>query len=167
MLQPDGTVTPLNNVQNYVLSEQQAGEILAQVIGIVNTSRQRNRYDNWMKGFKVSLSLKVLFCFSLYFPGSCTAAAAATEETSVCLQTCCTLPFRLAASGDGNPRLCHHALADPHSSSSGRQLQHSQPAAVQAAPSVARRGPRLFGKAGCPGERCPETGVEVGPQCPG
>lgn len=31
VLQPDGTVTPLNNVQNYVLSEQQAGEILAQV----------------------------------------------------------------------------------------------------------------------------------------
>lgn len=32
VLQPDGSVTPLNNVQNYVLSEQQAGEILAQVI---------------------------------------------------------------------------------------------------------------------------------------
>lgn len=32
VLQPDGTVTPLNNVQNYVLSEQQAGEILAQVL---------------------------------------------------------------------------------------------------------------------------------------
>lgn len=32
MLQPDGTVTPLSNVQNYVLSEQQAGEILAQVL---------------------------------------------------------------------------------------------------------------------------------------
>lgn len=32
VLQPDGTVTPLTNVQNYVLSEQQAGEILAQVL---------------------------------------------------------------------------------------------------------------------------------------
>ncbi|XP_059194631.1 zinc finger protein 574 isoform X2 [Centropristis striata] len=32
VLQPDGTVTPLNTVQNYVLSEQQAGEILAQVL---------------------------------------------------------------------------------------------------------------------------------------
>ncbi|CAJ1062590.1 zinc finger protein 574 [Xyrichtys novacula] len=32
VLQPDGTVTPLNSVQNYVLSEQQAGEILAQVL---------------------------------------------------------------------------------------------------------------------------------------
>ncbi|KAM9309709.1 uncharacterized protein znf526 isoform 2-T3 [Pholidichthys leucotaenia] len=32
VLQPDGTVTPLNHVQNYVLSEQQAGEILAQVL---------------------------------------------------------------------------------------------------------------------------------------
>ncbi|KAE8289009.1 hypothetical protein D5F01_LYC12887 [Larimichthys crocea] len=32
VLQPDGTVTPLHNMQNYVLSEQQAGEILAQVL---------------------------------------------------------------------------------------------------------------------------------------
>lgn len=32
VLQSDGTVVPLNNVQNYVLSEQQAGEILAQVL---------------------------------------------------------------------------------------------------------------------------------------
>ncbi|XP_033979847.1 zinc finger protein 574 [Trematomus bernacchii] len=32
VLQEDGTITPLNNVQNYVLSEQQAGEILAQVL---------------------------------------------------------------------------------------------------------------------------------------
>uniref|UniRef100_UPI0037E76E78 zinc finger protein 574 n=1 Tax=Semicossyphus pulcher TaxID=241346 RepID=UPI0037E76E78 len=32
VLQPDGTVTPLNSMQNYVLSEQQAGEILAQVL---------------------------------------------------------------------------------------------------------------------------------------
>uniref|UniRef100_A0A8C2ZKA9 Zinc finger protein 526 n=1 Tax=Cyclopterus lumpus TaxID=8103 RepID=A0A8C2ZKA9_CYCLU len=31
VLQPDGTITPLNNMQNYVLSEQQAGEILAQM----------------------------------------------------------------------------------------------------------------------------------------
>ncbi|TKS82290.1 Zinc finger protein 574 [Collichthys lucidus] len=32
VLQPDGTVTPLHNMQNYVLSEQQAGEILAQIL---------------------------------------------------------------------------------------------------------------------------------------
>ncbi|XP_074539451.1 uncharacterized protein znf526 [Halichoeres trimaculatus] len=32
VLQPDGTITPLNSMQNYVLSEQQAGEILAQVL---------------------------------------------------------------------------------------------------------------------------------------
>lgn len=31
VLQADGTITPLSNTQNYVLSEQQAGEILAQV----------------------------------------------------------------------------------------------------------------------------------------
>uniref|UniRef100_A0A3B4AET9 C2H2-type domain-containing protein n=1 Tax=Periophthalmus magnuspinnatus TaxID=409849 RepID=A0A3B4AET9_9GOBI len=30
VLQPDGTITPLNNVQNHVLSEEQAKEILAQ-----------------------------------------------------------------------------------------------------------------------------------------
>lgn len=46
VLQPDGTVTPLSSMQNYVLSEQQAGEILAQVLGIVNNSQQRNRFDN-------------------------------------------------------------------------------------------------------------------------
>ncbi|XP_056142203.1 zinc finger protein 574-like [Lampris incognitus] len=33
VLQPDGTITPFNSVQNFVLSEQQAGEILAQVLG--------------------------------------------------------------------------------------------------------------------------------------
>ncbi|KAM9722790.1 uncharacterized protein znf526 isoform 1-T2 [Menidia menidia] len=32
VLHPDGSITPLNNMQNYVLSEQQAGEILAQVL---------------------------------------------------------------------------------------------------------------------------------------
>ncbi|KAK2910050.1 zinc finger protein 574 isoform X2 [Channa argus] len=32
VLQPDGTITPLSSMQNYVLSEQQAGEILAQVL---------------------------------------------------------------------------------------------------------------------------------------
>uniref|UniRef100_A0A1A8BEP9 Zinc finger protein 526 n=1 Tax=Nothobranchius kadleci TaxID=1051664 RepID=A0A1A8BEP9_NOTKA len=32
VIQPDGTITPLNSMQNFVLSEQQAGEILAQVL---------------------------------------------------------------------------------------------------------------------------------------
>ncbi|KAM4581488.1 uncharacterized protein znf526 [Odontesthes bonariensis] len=32
VLQADGSIIPLNNMQNYVLSEQQAGEILAQVL---------------------------------------------------------------------------------------------------------------------------------------
>lgn len=32
VVQPDGSVAPLNSIQNIVLSEQQAGEILAQVI---------------------------------------------------------------------------------------------------------------------------------------
>lgn len=30
-MQADGTITPLNSTQNFVLSEKQAGEILAQV----------------------------------------------------------------------------------------------------------------------------------------
>lgn len=33
VIQPNGTLTPLNSMQNYLLSEQQAGEILAQVTG--------------------------------------------------------------------------------------------------------------------------------------
>lgn len=32
VLQPDGSITPLNSMQNFVLSEKQAGEILAQVL---------------------------------------------------------------------------------------------------------------------------------------
>lgn len=32
ILQPDGTITPIHNMQNSVLSEEQAGEILAQVL---------------------------------------------------------------------------------------------------------------------------------------
>lgn len=31
VLQADGSITPLSNTQNFVLSEKQAGEILAQV----------------------------------------------------------------------------------------------------------------------------------------
>lgn len=41
VLQPDGTITPLNNMQNYVLSEQQAGEILAQVWRVWTRSTQK------------------------------------------------------------------------------------------------------------------------------
>nr|XP_020466455.1 zinc finger protein 574 [Monopterus albus]XP_020466456.1 zinc finger protein 574 [Monopterus albus]XP_020466457.1 zinc finger protein 574 [Monopterus albus] len=41
LLQPDGTITPLNNVQNYVLSEQQAGEILAQVLAQQQQQQQK------------------------------------------------------------------------------------------------------------------------------
>ncbi|XP_061573141.1 zinc finger protein 574 [Cololabis saira] len=41
VLQPDGSITPLSNVQNYVLSEQQAGEILAQVLGQQQQQQQQ------------------------------------------------------------------------------------------------------------------------------
>ncbi|XP_037309205.2 zinc finger protein 574 [Pungitius pungitius] len=43
VLQPDGTITPLNNMQNYVLSEQQAGEILAQVLSQQQQQQQQER----------------------------------------------------------------------------------------------------------------------------
>uniref|UniRef100_A0A3B3C859 Zinc finger protein 574 n=1 Tax=Oryzias melastigma TaxID=30732 RepID=A0A3B3C859_ORYME len=46
VLQPDGSVTPLNNVQNYVLSEQQAGEILAQVLA---QQQQQKNYQSVSK----------------------------------------------------------------------------------------------------------------------
>lgn len=43
VLQPDGTVTPLHNMQNYVLSEQQAGEILAQVLAQQQQQQQQQK----------------------------------------------------------------------------------------------------------------------------
>lgn len=46
VLQADGTITPLNNTQNYVLSEQQAGEILAQVFWGFSTFQQQKKKDN-------------------------------------------------------------------------------------------------------------------------
>ncbi|XP_028280188.1 zinc finger protein 574 [Parambassis ranga] len=41
VLQSDGTITPLNNIQKYVLSEQQAGEILAQVLAQQQQQQQK------------------------------------------------------------------------------------------------------------------------------
>ncbi|XP_017270833.1 zinc finger protein 574 [Kryptolebias marmoratus] len=41
VIQPDGSVAPLNNVQNFVLSEQQAGEILAQVLAHQKQQQQQ------------------------------------------------------------------------------------------------------------------------------
>lgn len=48
VLQADGTITPLNNTQNYVLSEQQAGEILAQVFWGFSTIPHKNRNQKMM-----------------------------------------------------------------------------------------------------------------------
>lgn len=45
VLQPDGTVTPLNSVQNYVLSEQQAGEILAQVLAQQQQQKKQQQHQ--------------------------------------------------------------------------------------------------------------------------
>ncbi|XP_071397324.1 zinc finger protein 574 [Centroberyx affinis] len=49
VLQPDGTVTPLNSVQNYVLSEQQAGEILAQVLAQQQQQQQQQQRQQQRK----------------------------------------------------------------------------------------------------------------------
>lgn len=43
VLQADGTITPLSSTQNYVLSEQQAGEILAQVFWSFSTVKKINK----------------------------------------------------------------------------------------------------------------------------
>ncbi|KAM4736526.1 uncharacterized protein znf526 isoform 1-T3 [Anableps anableps] len=43
VLQADGSITPLNNMQNFVLSEQQAGEILAQVLSQQQQQQQKMR----------------------------------------------------------------------------------------------------------------------------
>ncbi|KAM9851630.1 uncharacterized protein znf526 [Aulostomus maculatus] len=43
VLQPDGTITPLSSMQNYVLSEQQAGEILAQVLAQQQQQQQQKK----------------------------------------------------------------------------------------------------------------------------
>ncbi|XP_075897082.1 uncharacterized protein znf526 isoform X2 [Nelusetta ayraudi] len=42
VLQADGTITPLNSTQNFVLSEKQAGEILAQVLAQQKQPPQKN-----------------------------------------------------------------------------------------------------------------------------
>nr|XP_057908991.1 zinc finger protein 574 [Doryrhamphus excisus] len=53
MLQPDGTVAPVNNMQNFVLTERQAGEILAQVFA---QQQQKSAYSRVSKsGSRASL----------------------------------------------------------------------------------------------------------------
>ncbi|MED6243986.1 hypothetical protein ATANTOWER_022768 [Ataeniobius toweri] len=49
VLQPDGSVTPLNNMQNFVLSEQQAGEILAQVLSHQQQQQQQKKHRSSSK----------------------------------------------------------------------------------------------------------------------
>eukprot|EP00066_Takifugu_rubripes_P014995 XP_011604261.1 PREDICTED: zinc finger protein 574 [Takifugu rubripes] len=46
VLQADGTITPLNNAHNYVLSEQQAGEILAQVLSQQKQQQLQRKYQS-------------------------------------------------------------------------------------------------------------------------
>ncbi|KAK2844791.1 hypothetical protein Q5P01_011450 [Channa striata] len=55
VLQPDGTVTPLNSMQNYVLSEQQAGEILAQVLA-QQAQQQQKKHQSATKSAASSRS---------------------------------------------------------------------------------------------------------------
>ncbi|XP_022612294.1 zinc finger protein 574 [Seriola dumerili] len=56
VLQPDGTVTPLNSMQNYVLSEQQAGEILAQVLAQQQQQQQNKKRQSAFKAAAPSRS---------------------------------------------------------------------------------------------------------------
>ncbi|CAL1610414.1 unnamed protein product [Knipowitschia caucasica] len=53
LLQPDGTITPLNSVQNHVLSEEQAGEILAQVLA---HQQQQKKHHSMRKPVQSSRS---------------------------------------------------------------------------------------------------------------
>lgn len=152
VLQADGTITPLNNTHNYVLSEQQAGEILAQVFWRFSTLHQRNREE-----------LTGTFPFSGTFP---TEAAAAPEEIPDTFQGCRAAALVPAASGDPHPRLRHHASSDSYSASSCRQFWHLHSAPLQARFPSSFCGRGLQGTPGSPGEWCSEIRAEVGPRHP-
>ncbi|XP_076594264.1 uncharacterized protein znf526 [Chaetodon auriga] len=107
VLQPDGTITPLNNVQNYVLSEQQAGEILAQVLA------QQQRQQQQQKKRRPVSKLAAPSCSSLLppvtpSPGSATmhlqilTAQALADNSSVPSQRRSKLPPLLPAVGRGS-----------------------------------------------------------------
>ncbi|KAM9353161.1 uncharacterized protein znf526 [Symphorus nematophorus] len=100
VLQPDGTVTPLNNMQNYVLSEQQAGEILAQVLA---QQQQQKKRQSVSKPSRSSLLPPVTPT-----PGSATmhlqilTAQALADNSSTPSQRRSKLPPLLPAVGRGS-----------------------------------------------------------------
>lgn len=82
VIQPNGTLTPLNSMQNYLLSEQQAGEILAQVTGQPGDLVLGRSFS--VVGVGGGLLLFSCCFFVLCFSGSCSATATTTttKETS-------------------------------------------------------------------------------------
>ncbi|KAM4567554.1 uncharacterized protein znf526 [Fundulus diaphanus] len=97
VLQPDGSVTPLNNMQNFVLSEQQAGEILAQVL---SHQQQQSKLRSPSKPTRSYLLPPVT-----PIPGSATmdlqilTAQALADSSTVLSQHCSKQPGLLSALG--------------------------------------------------------------------
>ncbi|KAM6936072.1 uncharacterized protein znf526 isoform 1-T2 [Lycodopsis pacificus] len=106
VLQPDGTITPLNNMQNYVLSEQQAGEILAQVLGIV-LAQQQQQQQKKLQSKPAASSRSALMPPVTAIPGSATmhlqilTAQALADNSSAPGQRRSKLPPLLPAVGRG------------------------------------------------------------------
>ncbi|XP_033182288.1 zinc finger protein 574 isoform X2 [Anabas testudineus] len=72
VLQPDGTITPLSNMQNYVLSEQQAREILAQVLAQQQQQQQQQQKKRQSASKPAALSRSALLPPVTATPGSAT-----------------------------------------------------------------------------------------------
>lgn len=137
VLQPDGTVTPVNHVQNYVLSEQQAGEILAQVLA----QQQQQQHKRHQSVSKQSSLLPPV----TPTPGSATmhlhilTAQALADNSATPNQRRSKLPTLLPAVARGSPaklgvlengvQRVELRLA-PGASSDSQQQQQQQPTEV-------------------------------------
>ncbi|XP_056301014.1 zinc finger protein 574 [Pseudoliparis swirei] len=112
VLQPDGTITPLNNMQNYVLSEQQAGEILAQVLAQQQQQQQMKLQSKHSAPPRSSLLPPVTAV-----PGSATmhlqilTARALADNSSAPGQRRSKLPPLLPAMGRGGDQRLELRLA--------------------------------------------------------
>ncbi|KAI3361184.1 hypothetical protein L3Q82_013378 [Scortum barcoo] len=105
VLQPDGTVTPLNSVQNYVLSEQQAGEILAQVLAQQQQQQKKQQQQRQPVSKHAAPSRSALLPPVTPTPGSATmhlqilTAQALADNSSTSSQRRSKLPPLLPAVG--------------------------------------------------------------------
>ncbi|XP_040021624.2 uncharacterized protein znf526 [Gasterosteus aculeatus] len=106
VLQPDGTITPLNSMQNYVLSEQQAGEILAQVLA--QQQQQQRQQEKKRQSKPPASSHSSLLPPVTAIPGSATmhlqilTAQALADSSTGPGQRRATLPPLLPAVGRGS-----------------------------------------------------------------